>query len=46
VGLNWIWNTNLKYVLDFESTKFKGGASAGADRETENVFQTRLQLAF
>ena len=28
VGLNWIWNNNLKYVLDYEQTSFKGGAAA------------------
>jgi phosphate-selective porin OprO/OprP len=46
VGVNWIWNTNLKYVLDYEQTSFKGGAVAGADRETEKSLQTRLQLSF
>ena len=44
VGLNWIWNTNLKYVLDYEQTRFKGGAAGGADRPTEKSVQTRLQL--
>jgi phosphate-selective porin OprO/OprP len=46
VGLNWIWNNNLKYVLDYEQTSFEGGAADGADRETENSVQTRLQLSF
>jgi phosphate-selective porin OprO/OprP len=45
-GLNWIWNTNLKYVLDYESTSFDGGAAANADRATEKSIQTRLQLSF
>ena len=45
-GLNWIWNNNLKYVLDYEQTSFAGGAGAGADRETEKSVQTRLQLSF
>jgi phosphate-selective porin OprO/OprP len=45
-GLNWIWNSNLKYVLDYEHTRFTGGAGAGGDRPTENSVQTRLQLSF
>jgi phosphate-selective porin OprO/OprP len=45
VGVNWIWNSNLKYVLDYEQTSFEGGA-ASADRPTEKSLQTRLQLSF
>jgi phosphate-selective porin OprO/OprP len=45
-GLNWIWNDNLKYVLDYERTTFEGGAPAGGDRPTEHSVQTRLQLSF
>jgi phosphate-selective porin OprO and OprP len=46
VGLNWIWNSNLKYVLDYEQTHFKGGAAGGADRKAEKSVQTRLHLSF
>ena len=46
VGVNWIWNQNLKYVLDYEQTRFRGGAAGGADRPTEKSVQTRLQLSF
>jgi phosphate-selective porin OprO and OprP len=46
VGLNWIWNLNLKYVLDYEQTRFKGGAAAGADRADEKSVQTRLHISF
>ena len=46
VGLNWIWNSNLKYVLDYEQTRFLGGAAAGGDRPTEKSVQTRLQLSY
>jgi phosphate-selective porin OprO/OprP len=46
LGLNWIWNTNLKYVLDYERTTFRGGAAGDADRPAENSVQTRLQLSF
>jgi phosphate-selective porin OprO/OprP len=45
-GVNWVWNSNLKYVLDYERTRFKGGALGGGDRPTENSVQTRLQLSF
>ncbi len=46
VGVNWIWNSNLKYVLDYEQTRFQGGAAAGGDRASEKSLQTRLQLSF
>ena len=46
VGLNWIWNSNLRYVLDYEQTRFSGGAAGGTDRPTEKSVQTRLQLSF
>ena len=44
--LNWIWNTNLKYVIDSNHTTFEGGAAAGADRPAEHGVSTRLQLSF
>jgi phosphate-selective porin OprO and OprP len=46
VGLNWIWNINLKYVLDYAQTRFEGGAAAGGDRPTEKSVQARLQLSY
>lgn len=46
VGVNWIWNTNLKYVADYEQTRFQGGAPSGADRPDEKSVQTRLHLSF
>jgi phosphate-selective porin OprO and OprP len=46
VGLNWIWNNNVKYVVDYEQTSFKGGAAGGADRQSEKSVQTRLHLGF
>jgi phosphate-selective porin OprO/OprP len=45
-GLNWIWNDNVKYVLDYERTRFEGGGPEGGDRPTEDGIQTRLQLSF
>jgi phosphate-selective porin OprO and OprP len=44
-GVNWYWNRNMKLVFNYEHTKFDGGSASG-DRETENVFLSRLQLAF
>ena len=46
VGLNWIWNGNLKYVLDYEETRFQGGAAGNADRADEKSVQSRLHLSF
>jgi phosphate-selective porin OprO and OprP len=45
-GINWIWNSNLKYLLDYERTRFKGGAAGTADRSSEYSVQTRLQVSF
>lgn len=45
-GLNWYLNRNVKLVLDYASTRFKGGAAAGGDREDEKVLFNRLQIAF
>ncbi len=46
LGLNFHVNRNLKWSVDFNSTRFSGGASAGRDREEEQVVMTRLQLVY
>lgn len=46
LGLNWYLNENLKWVLNYERTRFDGGAPGGADREDEQVFLTRIALGF
>ena len=46
VGLNWSLTRNVKQVADFEHVSFKGGAAAGRDRESENLFFVRTQLSF
>lgn len=46
VGVNWIWNDNVKFVIDYERTRFVGGAANGADRPAEKSVQTRLQLSY
>jgi phosphate-selective porin OprO/OprP len=44
-GVNWYLNKGVKIVLDYEQTKFDGGA-AGADREDERVILSRFQIAY
>jgi phosphate-selective porin OprO/OprP len=46
VGVNWVWNSNLKYVLDYEQTRFQGGAPGSGDRADEKSVQSRLHLSF
>ena len=46
VGLNWYWNKNVKWVLDYSQTDFSGGAVLGQDRPTEQAILTRLQLSY
>ncbi len=46
LGFNWIINNNAKFMLDYEQTRFKGGAGAGGDRPTEHLLINRYQIAF
>lgn len=46
VGANWHLNRNSKVSVDFNSTRFAGGALGGADREEEQVIMTRFQLVY
>lgn len=46
VGVNWWLNANLKWVLDYEVTRFIGGAAGGGNRPNERALTTRFQLAF
>lgn len=46
VGVNWYLNRNVKLAIDYNRTRFTGGAVAGADREDEKVLLQRLQIAF
>lgn len=45
IGVNWYLNRNLKWALDYELTRFKGGA-VGGDRPDEKALFTRFQIAF
>ena len=46
IGLNWYLNRNIRAGLDFIQTDFQGGTQGTVTRQDENVFLTRLQLAF
>jgi phosphate-selective porin OprO/OprP len=45
IGLNWYLNENVKWLLDYESTTFEGGAEDG-DRPDEDAWQLRLAVGF
>ena len=45
LGINWYINRNLRFVLDYERTRFIGGAIIG-NRETENALLGRIQVAY
>ena len=46
IGINWYLNRNAKVSLDYEQTRFDGGAPGGADREDEEALLMRLALSF
>lgn len=45
LGLNWHLNSAVKVVLNYEVTKFEGGAVNG-DKNDERVLLTRFQIAY
>jgi phosphate-selective porin OprO and OprP len=46
VGLNWYPNRNLKLMLNYERTDFRGGQSSSLTAKGEDAILTRIQLAF
>jgi phosphate-selective porin OprO and OprP len=46
IGLNWYLDEYLKWMFDYEHTRFAGGGAAGTDRPDERAFLTRFALAF
>jgi len=45
IGATWYLNRNVKWLLNYELTKFDGGAASG-DRGDEKVLLTRFYLQF
>ncbi len=45
VGLNWYMNKNIKFVVNYEQTSFKGGAATG-DRLDEKAILSRFQITY
>lgn len=45
IGANWYLNKNIMLALNYDRTWFDGGEGTG-DRDTEDVFLTRVQLVF
>ena len=45
-GLNWYVARNVKIAVDYEQTKFTGGAPASGNRPDEKYIATRFQTAF
>jgi len=45
IGVNWYLNQNVKWMFDYERTRFDGGATLG-DRPDENALLTRFNLVF
>jgi phosphate-selective porin OprO and OprP len=49
VALNWYLNQNVRWTLEYDRTRFAGGAGTAAtvtDRKDENAWVTRFALAF
>ena len=44
--MNWYLNQNVKASLNYDRTRFDGGAVDGGDRPDEKAIFTRLGLAF
>jgi phosphate-selective porin OprO/OprP len=44
-GVNWYLNNNLKFMLDYSHSTFKGGSPTG-DRPDEDLLWLRFQVAF
>lgn len=45
VGINWYLNGNVKLVINYEKTDFKGGVASG-NRKGEKVILSRFQIVF
>lgn len=45
LGLNWYWNRNVKFQLNYEQTDFTGGSATG-ERPKERALLSRFQVTF
>lgn len=45
IGVNWYLNQNVKWQLDYDQTRFDGGAVTG-DRPDERAYFTRFALSY
>lgn len=45
-GVNWYWNKNARFTVDYELTEFRRGAAESTNRRTERFVQTRFQVGF
>lgn len=45
LGLNWYFNDNALFKVNFVHTEFSGGSTTG-DRDDENAILTRFQISF
>lgn len=46
IGVNWYLNQNIKWSLNYDRTRFDGGAANGADRPDEEAVFARFALQF
>ena len=46
LGVNWYLTQNVRVAVNYETTKFDGGTANGADKGSEGLLFSRLQLAF
>lgn len=46
LGFNWHFSRVTKFAVNYELTRFEGGAAGGADRSDEHALFTRFQIGF
>jgi phosphate-selective porin OprO/OprP len=46
LGVNWYPTQNTKWSLNYDVTRFEGGAANGADRPNEKALFTRFAVGF
>jgi len=46
IGIGWYWSENLKLLLDYDQTRYQGGAAGGKNRPTEDFGSARVQFRY